>query len=147
MDYIDITPSAQEYLAELLSKQDVEGISVRIFVTDAGTPNAETCLAYCRPDEVKITDEFSDLEKFRVYVDPNSVDYLDEAFIDYSADRMGGQLTIKAPNAKMPKASADSPLDAQVNYYLSTEINPSLASHVDEVSVVVVVAEEHCHAP
>ena len=101
MDYIDITPSAQEYLAELLSKQDVEGISVRIFVTDAGTPNAETCLAYCRPDEVKITDEFSDLEKFRVYVDPNSVDYLDEAFIDYSADRMGGQLTIKAPNAKV----------------------------------------------
>jgi len=40
VDYIDITPSAQEYLAELLSKQDVEGISVRIFVTDPGTPNA-----------------------------------------------------------------------------------------------------------
>ena len=145
MDYIDITPSAQEYLAELLSKQDVEGISVRIFVTDAGTPNAETCLAYCRPDEVKITDEFSDLEKFRVYVDPNSVDYLDEAFIDYSADRMGGQLTIKAPNAKMPKVSADSPLDAQVNYYLYTEINPSLASHGGDVSLVGVVAEEQGH--
>ena len=145
MDYIDITPSAQEYLAELLSKQDVEGISVRIFVTDPGTPNAETCLAYCRPDEVKITDEFSDLEKFRVYVDPASVDFLDEAFIDYSADRMGGQLTIKAPNAKMPKVSADSPLDAQVNYYLYTEINPSLASHGGDVSLVGVVAEEECN--
>lgn len=142
MDYIDITPSAQEYLAELLSKQDVEGISVRIFVTDPGTPNAETCLAYCRPDEVKITDEFSDLEKFRVYVDPASVDYLDEAFIDYSADRMGGQLTIKAPNAKMPKVNADSPLDAQVNYYLYTEINPSLASHGGDVSLVGVVPED-----
>ena len=145
VDYIDITPSAQEYLAELLSKQDVEGISVRIFVTDPGTPNAETCLAYCRPDEVKITDEFSDLEKFRVYVDPASVDFLDEAFIDYSADRMGGQLTIKAPNAKMPKVSADSPLDAQVNYYLYTEINPSLASHGGDVSLVGVVAEEECN--
>ncbi|MFQ3211826.1 MAG: Fe/S biogenesis protein NfuA [Candidatus Paceibacteria bacterium] len=142
VDYIDITPSAQEYLAELLSKQDVEGISVRIFVTDPGTPNAETCLAYCRPDEVKITDEFSDLEKFRVYVDPASVDYLDEAFIDYSSDRMGGQLTIKAPNAKMPQVTADSPLDAQVNYYLYTEINPGLASHGGDVSLVGVVAEE-----
>ena len=142
VDYIDITPSAQDYLAELLSKQDVEGISVRIFVTDPGTPNAETCLAYCRPDEVKITDEFSDLEKFRVYVDPASVDYLDDAFIDYSADRMGGQLTIKAPNAKMPQVTADSPLDAQVNYYLYTEINPSLASHGGDVSLVGVVAEE-----
>lgn len=30
---IDITDSAQEYLAELLEKQNVEGIAVRIFIT------------------------------------------------------------------------------------------------------------------
>jgi len=142
VDYLEITDSAQEYLAELLSKQDVEGISVRIFVTDPGTPNAETCLAYCRPDEVKITDEFTDLEHFRVYVDPASVDYLEDAFVDYSADRMGGQLTIKAPNAKMPQVTADSPLDAQVNYHLYTEVNPGLASHGGDVSLVGVVNED-----
>ena len=143
--YITISKSAELYLLELLEKQDKDTIGIKVFVSEPGTPNAETCLAYCRPDEVKITDEFSDLEKFRVYVDPNSVDYLDEAFIDYSADRMGGQLTIKAPNAKMPKVSADSPLDAQVNYYLYTEINPSLASHGGDVSLVGVVAEEQGH--
>jgi Fe/S biogenesis protein NfuA len=141
MDYIKITPSAQDYLAGLLLKQGTEGVSVRIFVTDPGTPNAETCLSYCSPEEVKITDEFSDLDKFRVYVDPISVEFLNEAFIDYNADRMGGLLTIKAPNAKMPKVSADSPLDSQVNYYLYTEINPSLASHGGDVSLVGVVEE------
>jgi len=145
VDYLEITLSAQEYLAELLSKQDVEGIAVRIFVTDPGTPNAETCLAYCRPDEVKISDEFADLEHFRVYVEPASVAFLEDAFVDYSVDRMGGQLTIKAPNAKMPQVNADSPLDAQVNYYLYTEVNPGLASHGGDVSLVGVVKEDDIH--
>ena len=49
---ITVTESAEIYLAELLEKQNVEGIAVRMFVTQPGTPYAETCLAYCRPDEV-----------------------------------------------------------------------------------------------
>ena len=122
MQYVNITPGAEEYLADLLAKQNAEGIAVRIFVADPGTPNAETCLAYCKPDEVKITDEFEDLDMFRLYVEPNSVPYLEEAMIDYSSDRMGGQLTIKAPNAKMPKVDADSPMDAQINYYCTPKL-------------------------
>ncbi|MDP6190997.1 MAG: iron-sulfur cluster biosynthesis family protein, partial [Gammaproteobacteria bacterium] len=111
MQYVNITPDAEEYLAGLLAKQNAEGIAVRIFVADPGTPNAETCLAYCRPDEVKITDEFTDLESFRLYVEPISVPYLEESMIDYSSDRMGGQLTIKAPNAKMPMVDKDSSIE------------------------------------
>ncbi|MCP4789720.1 MAG: Fe-S biogenesis protein NfuA [Gammaproteobacteria bacterium] len=141
MQYVNITPSAEEYLSGLLEKQNVDGIAVRIFVADPGTPNAETCLAYCKPDEVKITDEFADLDSFRLYVEPNSVPYLEEAMIDYSSDRMGGQLTIKAPNAKMPKVDDDSPIDAQINYYLYTEVNPGLASHGGVVNLVGVIDE------
>ena len=49
---------------------------------------------------------------------------------------MGGQLTIKAPNAKMPKVGADSPLEERIKYLLYTEINPGLASHGGDVSFV-----------
>ncbi|HEY5718610.1 MAG TPA: Fe-S biogenesis protein NfuA, partial [Motiliproteus sp.] len=42
---ITITPGAEAYLSELLAKQAVEGIGVRMFVTQPGTPYAETCLA------------------------------------------------------------------------------------------------------
>ena len=52
-----ITDSAQEYLVELLEKQNVEGIAVRIFILDAGTPRAETCISFCRPGEEKADDE------------------------------------------------------------------------------------------
>ncbi|HAO02686.1 MAG TPA: Fe-S biogenesis protein NfuA, partial [Halomonas sp.] len=103
---INITDSAQDYLAELLEKQNVEGIAVRIFITQPGTPYAETCLAYCRPGEEEPTDVKLELEKIGVFLDKNSLAFLEEAVVDFNADRMGGQLTIKAPNAKMPKVNA-----------------------------------------
>ncbi|HEY8939835.1 MAG TPA: Fe-S biogenesis protein NfuA, partial [Cellvibrio sp.] len=51
---VDITESAQKYLKELLDKQkDNDGIGIRMFVANPGTPSAETCIAYCRPGEQK----------------------------------------------------------------------------------------------
>ena len=47
LNMITITESAQEYLAELLSKQE-DALGVRVFINDPGTPRAETCIAYCR---------------------------------------------------------------------------------------------------
>ena len=132
---IQITDAAQNYLGNLLQKQEVADIGVRIFVTQPGTRYAETCLAYCRPGEEKDSDERMVLEKFTVFLDEPSVNYLDEAVVDFQEEKMGGQLTIKAPNAKMPRVTADSPIEEQVKYILYTEINPGLASHGGEVSL------------
>jgi Fe/S biogenesis protein NfuA len=132
---VDITESAQEYLAELLAKQNTPDISVRMFVNDPGTSRAETCIAYCRPGEEKEGDEFVEMKLFRCYFDGRSIPYLKDATVDYSPDRMGGQLTIKAPNAKMPQVSDDSPLADKVNYVLYNEVNPQLAAHSGEVSL------------
>lgn len=143
MTNIEISEGAQEYLFKLLQKQEVEGIGVRIFVNQPGTKYAETCLAYCRPDEVKPEDEVIECAGFKAHLDKNSLPYLDEAEVDYSEDRMGGQLTIKAPNAKTPKVGKDSPLEDQINYILYSEINPGLASHGGEVSLVTITDENH----
>lgn len=134
--YVTITPDAEEYLASLLEKQNIEGMAVRVFITQPGTKYAETCLAYCRPEEVNASDLIQPMEKLRVYIEAMSVPYLEESIIDFAKDRMGGQLTIKAPNAKMPKVTADSPVEERINYLLYTEINPGLASHGGEVSLV-----------
>ena len=42
---ITITESAQEYLAELLSKQS-DALGVRVFINEPGTPRAETCARF-----------------------------------------------------------------------------------------------------
>lgn len=142
---ITVTESAESYLAELLEKQNVEGIAVRMFVTQPGTPYAETCLAYCRPEEIVADDEVLELTQVNFYFELNSLPYLEEATVDYATDRMGGQLTIKAPNAKVPKVSADSPMDEQITYILYSDINPGLASHGGEVKLVELVEEEAGH--
>ncbi|MCV6614068.1 MAG: Fe-S biogenesis protein NfuA, partial [Cellvibrionaceae bacterium] len=61
---VTFTESAQQYLAELLAKQDCEGIGIRMFVSNPGTPQAETCIAYCRPGEEQEEDTVMPLEGF-----------------------------------------------------------------------------------
>lgn len=133
---ITFTGAAQEYLAKLLEKQEVDGIGVRLFVTNPGTSYAETCLAYCKPGEEKEGDLTLELEYFTCHVNGPSAPFLEEAVVDFAEDKLGGQLTIKAPNAKMPKVNEDSPLDMKINYFLQTEVNPGLASHGGVVSLV-----------
>jgi len=139
---VNITESAQAYLRELLDKQDGEVLGIRVFVNSPGTPKAETCIAYCRKEDVNESDEQVQLASFVAYFDGRSVPFLKDAIVDYSKDRMGGQLTIKAPNAKMPYVNEDSPIEDRVNYILYNEINPSLSSHGGEVSLIQVTPEK-----
>ena len=132
---VTITEPAQEYLVQLLAKQDVEGIAVRVFILDAGTPRAETCISFCRPGEEKADDEVLELKGFKAYVERQSIPFLEEAVVDFAKDAMGGQLTIKAPNSRMPKLTEDSPLEDRVNYVLYNEINPGLAAHGGNVTL------------
>jgi Fe/S biogenesis protein NfuA len=139
MSAITITDAAQDYLADLLEKQNTPGIGIRIFITQPGTQYAETCIAYCKPGEEKPEDTALGLKSFTAWIDAVSEAFLDDAVVDYATDRMGGQLTIKAPNAKVPMVNEDSPLNERVDYYLQTEINPGLASHGGMVSLVDIV--------
>ena len=138
---VTITESAQTYLAGLLAKQEAKDIGVRVFITEPGTPMAETCIAYCRPEEAQEDDIKVSYQQFDGYIDARSEPFLEEALVDYAKVRMGGQLTIKAPNAKVPKVSDDSPLEDQINYVLHSQINPSLASHGGMVSLIEIVED------
>ena len=136
MSAIIITEAAEAYLADLLAKQNTTGISIRIFITQPGTPQAETCIAYCKPGEEKPEDTALSLASFTAYLDAVSEPLIEDAVVDYPTDRKGGQLTIKAPNAKVPMVNEDSPLSERITYYLQTEINPGLAGHGGQVSLV-----------
>ncbi len=139
---IKITESAQDYLAELLAKQEVDGIGVRIFVEHAGTPRAECCMSYCQPDEVDEDDLHIAYEKFTAHIDAPSIPYLHDAVIDYNKDRFGGQLTFRAPNSKVPQVGENASIEERINYVLQSEINPNLASHGGSVELLEVIEDE-----
>ena len=142
MSAIKITKSAEGYLLELLEKQESDTIGVKVFVSDPGSPRAETCIAYCKNDDDISEYELREDLSFKLYLEKKSLSFIEDAIVDYSPDKFGGTLTIKAPNAKVPSVSEDASLEERVNYLLYTEINPSLASHGGEVSLVEIMNEE-----
>ena len=131
---VDVTESGQAYLSQLVEKQDGD-VAVRMFVLNPGTPEAETCLSYCKPGEEKDDDEFVDFDDFRMYFEARSIRFLEDAKVDFAEDKMGGQLTIRAPNSRTPRVSDDSPIEDKVNYVIWNDINPGLASHGGQVSL------------
>ena len=133
---INITKSAEEYLAKLIQDKNETDLSIRIFISDPGTPKAETCLAYCKPDESMPDDIIINLELINVNLEKRSIPFLKDCEVNFDNDTFGGQLTIKAPNARVPNISPDSPVEDRINYVIYNEINPMLESHGGEVSLV-----------
>ena len=139
---IEISESAQTYLKDLLSEQDDQDVGIRVFVSDPGTPSAEACIAYCRPGEEEDGDVAVDYEGFRAWFEARSEPFLQDAEVECQEDSMGGQLTIKAPNSRVPNIKPDSPMEDKVNYFLQSEINPGLAAHGGMVSLVEITEDK-----
>ena len=142
MEEMTITTSAQDYLSDLLSNQDEDTSGIKIFVSEPGTPRAETCIAYSKKDEDFSSFRFIEEFKFKLYLEEKSIDFLKNAEVDYSPDKFGGTLTIKAPNAKLPQISENATIEDKINYVLYSEVNPGLAAHGGEVSLIEVLDEE-----
>ena len=135
-EIIEITKSAEEYLFRLIKDKNEIDLSIRIFITDPGTPKAETCLAYCNPDEIITDDIIINLELITVYIEKRSLPFLKDTIVNFDKDNFGGQLTIKAPNARLPNISKDSSIEDRINYVIYNEINPMLESHGGDVSLI-----------
>lgn len=131
---ITITESAQQHFGKLLAQQP-EGTNIRVFVVNPGTQSAECGVSYCPPEAVEASDTEIKLELFSAFIDELSLPFLEDAEIDFVTDKMGSQLTLKAPNAKVRKVSDDATLMERVDYVIQTQVNPQLAGHGGHVSL------------
>jgi Fe/S biogenesis protein NfuA len=137
---IKISESAQAHFGKLLSNQ-AEGTNIRVFVVNPGTSKAECGVSYCPADAVEPTDIRLPFNGFDAVVDEESAPFLEDAEIDFVTDKMGTQLTFKAPNAKAKKLSDEASLQERVQHMLVTDVNPQLANHGGQVSLVEITAE------
>ncbi|WP_448212573.1 Fe-S biogenesis protein NfuA [Colwellia sp. MEBiC06753] len=137
---ISISESAQAHFAKLLSQQ-AEGTNIRVFVVNPGTAQAECGVSYCPPDAAEDTDIVLPFNGFSAHIDEESKPFLEEAEIDFVTDQMGSQLTLKAPNAKLKKVSDDAPLFERVDYFLKAEVNPQLAGHGGECTLMEITED------
>ncbi|MFD2177120.1 Fe-S biogenesis protein NfuA [Veronia pacifica] len=140
MSNITISENAQSHFVKLLEQQP-DGTNIRVFVVNPGTQNAECGVSYCPQDAIEASDTKLEFTGFLAYVDELSLPFLEDAEIDFVTDKMGSQLTLKAPNAKMRKVSGDAPLMERVEYMIQTQINPQLAGHGGHISLVEITDE------
>ena len=114
MSNVTVSESAVTYLKDLLNSQE-EPTNIKIFVSDPGTMKAETCIVYCKVGEEEEDDILMDCDEISIYLESESLPFLEDCKVDYHPDKFGGQLTIRAPNAKIPNLKEDSSIEEKIN--------------------------------
>ena len=92
-----LAPAAISKLKELIADEDNQELKLRVFVQGGGCSGFQYGFTF---DDVKHEDDFDwNFDGVNVVVDSMSLQYLQEAQVDYVEDNMGANFVINNPNA------------------------------------------------
>lgn len=131
---INLSEVAIKKLNELIenSGQPVKGIRI---IAEAVSPlKAEYSLAFVQAGEEQPDDEIINFDTFNVYIDPDSVEYVAGATLNYVENAMGGGFMVESPSRPMPKL--EGPVAEKLKKLLDEQINPALAMHGGSVQLI-----------
>lgn len=137
---IQISETAQAHFRRLIDRESLPGLGVRLSAVGAGTAKADVRLEFAEPSELQGDEWAIDCEGFTLWLDAESVRWLDGAQVDYAPSPTGGQLQIKAPRIKGEVPAEGASLVERVRWLVEHEINPQLAQHGGHVAVQEVTA-------
>jgi len=132
---INLSDAAQGYFRRLLESQGGDVVGIRLSAVEPGTPRADARLEFCEPVDLRGDEWAIECQGFTLYVDSDSVPWLDAAEIDFAAHATGGQLSIRAPRIKGEAPAGNASLVERVRWMIESEINPQLASHKGRVAL------------
>lgn len=132
---IQISDSAQAHFRKLIEREALPGLGVRLSAVHPGTAQADARLEFSEPRDLMGDEWAVDCDGFTLYVDGNSVHWLDGAEIDYVMKGANAQLTIKAPRIKGEAPADSASLVERVRWVVDNEVNPQLAQHKGRVAV------------
>lgn len=138
---INISESAQAHFRKLIEREALPGLGVRLSAMHPGTPRADVRLEFAEPADLHGDEWAIDCEGFTLWLQADSVRYLDGAEIDYETRATGGQLQIRAPKIKGEAPADSASLVERVHWVVEHEINPQLAQHRGNVAVQEVTAQ------
>jgi len=134
---LTVTPAARDYFHKLLAQQPA-GCHLRMRVLNPSTPAAEVDLSFCPAGDQQPDDEAIDCQVFTLFVEAASLSVLDGAMIDFEASQTGGELNIRAPGLRGQRPPSEAPIDERVEWVLAARVNPMVAAHGGQVSLVEV---------
>jgi iron-sulfur cluster assembly protein len=97
VETIHITDAALEVVRNLLTQKNVPDHGLRVFVAGGGCSGMQYGMAL--EADARSYDHVISREGVKIFVDPTSMMYLNDATIDYEDSIMGGGFKIENPNA------------------------------------------------
>lgn len=94
---IHVTPAAVENVRNLLVQKNVPDYGLRVFVAGGGCSGMQYGMAL--EAEARAYDHVIEAGGIKLFVDPTSMMYLNDATIDYVDSIMGGGFKVENPNA------------------------------------------------
>ena len=95
--FVNVTDSAGNMVKNLLTSKNVPDYGLRVFVSGGGCSGLQYGMAL--EAESRPYDHVIAKEGYKIFIDPTSMMYLDQATIDYQDSIMGGGFKIENPNA------------------------------------------------
>ncbi|NLK85587.1 MAG: IscR-regulated protein YhgI [Aeromonadales bacterium] len=139
MSKISVSDKAQEYFLNIISKQKMEGLAIRLTANNVGTPGVQCGILYCPKEYITSNDEHFQMKGFEIVIDQSVSEYLDDSMIDLTKNDDGEDLlTFHAPNLNKQNLPADASFFDRLKAFIDSTVSPSLAAHGGAVSLVEV---------
>ena len=126
--------SCRKKIAELVAQNEKPIKGLRIGASSESPLKVDYKLAFVSEDQIEDSDQSVSFAGFEVFMDPDSVDLLKEATVDYVDGLMGSGFKIERPQ-KMPE-HLKGDLAQRVHEVIEKQINPGVAAHGGMVSLM-----------
>lgn len=136
---ITVTEAAKKKFLEVICAEGREDQGLRIIVSNGGTAQPEFALNFVTEEQVNENDTVVDVGEFRVYFDAAQARFLEDASIDFIDALTESGFKVEAPNAGLAKP--EGPVAEAIVRVLDEKINPAVAAHGGNISLVAVQDE------
>ena len=136
---ITVTEAAKKKFLEVIRAEGRADHGLRIIVSNGGTAQPEFALNFVAEGQVTENDTVVDVGEFRVYVNVAHAHFLEDATVDFIDTLTESGFKVDAPNAGVAKP--EGPVAEAIVRVLEEKINPAVAAHGGNISLVAVQDE------
>ena len=124
---ISISNIAKDKILELIKNNDQPIQGLRVIAEPVSPLKAEFSLAFVQQGEEQPDDEIISFEDFNIYIDPDSVEFVEGATLDFVESPTGTGFRVE--NAPRPMSKLEGPVAEKMQKLFDEQINPALAMH------------------
>ncbi len=130
---IVITDTARQKLNELMQGAESPVLGIRIIAEATSPVNPEYQLAFVQEGEEFEDDTVFDFGDFQVFIDADSLEYVENVKLDFVTSGMGGGFRI---DKIIQSTQLEGPVADKVKRVIDEQINPALALHGGFVNLI-----------